>query len=55
MSCMQVYDARELWMTPPASKYPHIYMGFAGLDESKMEEGIKRLSQAWKGISELSR
>ncbi|MDH6350467.1 PLP-dependent aminotransferase family protein [Brevibacillus sp. 1238] len=52
---VQVYDVSELWMTPPASEYPRIYMGFAGMDESKMEEGIKRLSQAWKGISELSR
>ncbi|MBB3126550.1 GntR family transcriptional regulator/MocR family aminotransferase [Paenibacillus rhizosphaerae] len=46
---VKVYDFRSMWANPPAAPLPVVYLGFAGLPLSVMEEGILRLKKAWFG------
>ncbi|REK74429.1 PLP-dependent aminotransferase family protein [Paenibacillus paeoniae] len=49
---VRVYDFGHLWMTngPHERANPNVYFGFAGINEKEMEQGIKLLHEAWKGI-----
>ncbi|MFF2886061.1 PLP-dependent aminotransferase family protein [Paenibacillus sp. NPDC057967] len=49
---VRVYDFQQLWMTEGGreGKHPNVYFGFAGISEADMEEGMKRLQEAWRRI-----
>ncbi|OZB98574.1 PLP-dependent aminotransferase family protein [Paenibacillus sp. XY044] len=44
---VRVYDFRSMWAQHPDPDFPVVYLGFAGLPLSVMEEGILRLKTAW--------
>jgi len=47
---VRVYDFRQMWMKPHDAGYPSIYLGFAGLNESDLDKGIRLLKEAWSDI-----
>ncbi|CAG7619060.1 HTH-type transcriptional regulatory protein GabR [Paenibacillus solanacearum] len=49
---VKVYDLQEMWMKPVPSERPQIYLGFGGVSEQQMEEGIVLLKKAWEGLWE---
>ncbi|TJY42573.1 PLP-dependent aminotransferase family protein [Cohnella pontilimi] len=46
---VKVYDFQQSWINWVEPEFPEIYLGFAGMKESAMEEGILRLKKAWAG------
>ena len=42
-----VYPVSPFYERPPAPEYSQVLLGFAGLDENKIREGIHLLSKAW--------
>ncbi|MBD0378584.1 MocR-like pyridoxine biosynthesis transcription factor PdxR [Paenibacillus sedimenti] len=47
---VKVYDFRHSWINWVEPEYPEIYLGFAGISESAMEEGILLLKKAWARV-----
>jgi len=47
---VKVYDLRNAWMNWVEPEFPVIYLGFAGMRETDMEEGIVRLQTAWANV-----
>lgn len=44
---IRVYPTSNYWMDNPPSPYPQILMGFGGLSENEMIQGIRILSETW--------
>jgi len=42
-----VYPVSTFYEQRPAHKYPQVLLGFAGLDEKRIQEGVKLLAKAW--------
>ena len=42
-----VYPVSSFYEQLPDQKYPRVLLGFAGMDESKIQEGVILLSKAW--------
>lgn len=47
---VKVYDFRHSWINWVEPQYPEIYLGFASISESTMEEGILMLKKAWVNV-----
>lgn len=49
---VRLYDFEQMWMTDREhrEKRSIVYFGFAGISETDMEEGVKLLYEAWRGI-----
>lgn len=47
---VRVYDLHEMWSKPTKLEYPHIYLGFAGMNEIEMDKGVHLLNKAWGDI-----
>lgn len=48
-SCVVVYSPEHHWVDPADCPETYILLGFGGMDEASIEEGIRRLAQAWFG------
>jgi GntR family transcriptional regulator / MocR family aminotransferase len=44
---VKVYPTSRYWVHPPKMEHPFILLGFGGLSEEKIEQGIRRLHEAW--------
>jgi GntR family transcriptional regulator/MocR family aminotransferase len=46
---VRIYDLRTMWLDEKrrAREAPRLYLGFAGVGMAEMEEGVRRLRQAW--------
>ncbi|MEW9577352.1 PLP-dependent aminotransferase family protein [Bacillus toyonensis] len=42
-----VYPVSPFYDRPPSQEYPQVLLGFAGLDEKRIDEGVRLLSKAW--------
>jgi len=47
-----VYPVSSFYEWPTPSEYSQIILGFAGLDENRIREGIHLLSKAWYNENE---
>ncbi|WP_426446260.1 PLP-dependent aminotransferase family protein [Paenibacillus sp. S-38] len=45
-----VYDLQECWTRPVPMGPPRLYLGFGGLTETQIRQGLKRLEQAWANV-----
>ncbi|AEI43734.1 PLP-dependent aminotransferase family protein [Paenibacillus mucilaginosus] len=45
-----VYDLRESWLEPAPDGPPRLYLGFGGLTEAEIDQGLTRLERAWEGL-----
>ncbi|MEK5061454.1 GntR family transcriptional regulator [Paenibacillus sp. FSL H7-0326] len=42
-----IYPVSPFYEIPPSQEFPKVLLGFAGLDENRIREGIKILNKAW--------
>lgn len=46
---IRVYPSGRSWFRPPGGQSPRIIVGFGGMKEEDIEEGIRLLAEAWFG------
>jgi GntR family transcriptional regulator/MocR family aminotransferase len=44
---VKVYPVSPYYELPPASEPAQVLLGFAGMDEKRISEGIRLLAEAW--------
>ncbi|GGP10931.1 hypothetical protein [Oceanobacillus neutriphilus] len=44
---VKVYPTSKYWMNPNQLRFPLLLLGFGGLNEDEIEQGIKKLSSVW--------
>ncbi|CAG7643355.1 PLP-dependent aminotransferase family protein [Paenibacillus allorhizosphaerae] len=47
---VKIYDLQEMRMRPRPPGDPQIYLGFGGVHEKEMEEGIRLIKKSWEGL-----
>jgi GntR family transcriptional regulator / MocR family aminotransferase len=44
---VKIYSTSQYWMAPDSQSAPRVLLGFGGLSENELEEGIRLLQEAW--------